>query len=98
MSKTYLSLGKSFTFTSICWAPEFFTRKWSEGEVDKRRDKGSLTEAKGINQVRADKEKETGRRRKDRKMSLSNGSVCGLAANLDCAMVAASFFPLGRNT
>lgn len=53
--------------------------------MDKRRDEGSLTEARGINQVQADKEIETGKR-KDRKMSPSNGPVCGLAANLDCAI------------
>lgn len=55
--------------------------------MDKGRDKGSLTKARGINQVQADKEIETGKR-KDRKMSPSIGPVCGLAANLDCAIAA----------
>lgn len=55
--------------------------------MDKRRDKGSLTEARGINQVQAEKEIET-RKRKDRRMSPSIEPVCGLAANLDCAIAA----------
>lgn len=84
MLKRYLYLAK-FYFYIYPSGPWVFTRKWSEGEVDKRRDEGSLTEARGINQVQADEEIETGKR-KDRKMSPSNGPVCGLAANLDCAM------------
>lgn len=64
-----------------------FIHKWSEGEVDKRRDKGSLTEARRINQVQADKEIETGNR-KDRRLSPTIGPVCGLSANLDGAITA----------
>ncbi len=76
MLKRYLSLAK-FYFYIYPSSPRVFTHKWSEGEVDKRRDKGSLTEARGINQVQADEEIETGKR-KDRKMSPSIWPCVGL--------------------
>lgn len=85
VSSRILSLANfHFYCSSICWGLWVFTHKGSEGEVDKRKDEGSLTEAGRINQVQADR----GDRNRDEEWVRLMGLWVGVAANLDFAVAA----------